>query len=99
LQFEDTPLIENEAHLLSQDGRHALPDELGGAKIHVEVRDGELVSFEAERDGETVETLLLREVPSQFSSEQLPAGVRCFLCACSGDSCTCRPVPCPGGGG
>ena len=98
LQFEDTPLIENETHLLGQDGRHTLPDELAGAKIHVEVRDGQLVNFEAERDGEQLETFVLQEVPSQLGSEQLPAGVRCYLCACSGDTCTCRSVPCPGGG-
>ena len=97
LHFEDTPLIENEAELLGRDGRHALPDELAGAKIHVEVSDGKLVNYEAERDGETVETFVLHEVPSSSAAEQLPAGVRCYLCACSGDTCTCRSVPCPGG--
>jgi hypothetical protein len=98
LHIEDTPLIENEADLLGQDGRHALPGELAGAKIHLEVQGGEIVGHEAERDGETIETFVLRELPNQLAGEQQIQGVRCYLCACSGDSCTCRSVPCPGGG-
>ena len=105
LQLEDTPLIENGTDLLSQDGRHTLPGELAGAQVYAEVRDGKVVGYEAERDGETIETFVLRQVPSkltgnggQLSAEAPREEVRCFLCAQSGTTMTCREVPCPGGG-
>lgn len=83
------------------DGRHLLADDLDGARVHVVVRNGVVVSVDAERDGQPVEAYyIVRTVPEDGSGsgEQRAQGVRCYLCACSGDSCTCRPVACPGGG-
>jgi hypothetical protein len=84
----------------SDDGRHLIVDDLAGAKVFVEIDGGEVIGFHAQHDtDDNVEVLLIQQYRGGGSTPQaLPRGpVKCFLCACSGDSCTCIPRPCPGG--
>ena len=100
LELQDERLPFDAASL--PDGRHLVTDDLDGSSIYAEVRSGKIESVHGERDGKQVEAFLMisnsaSEGSGLIHPDQMP--VRCYLCACSGDSCTCRRVPCPGGGG
>ncbi|WP_413249198.1 hypothetical protein [Sinomonas flava] len=72
------------------DGRHQLDVDLDGAKIFAVVKDGRITGYEGERDGQPIETVTLQEIHAP--GERMAR--RCYLCACSGDSCTCIPIDC-----
>jgi len=98
IQIVDQAHVSREEILALGNGRHALKHELGGAKIYATVENGVVVGYEAERDGVEVESFILHKKASGPKTTLRNNRVDCYLCACSGDSCTCRPYPCPGGG-
>jgi hypothetical protein len=89
----------------ARSGRHLAAKDLNGATVHVDMRDGQVTSVHGEHNGKPVETFIISgawadESADTGEGERLMASrVSCWLCACSGGSCTCRPYPCPGGGG
>ncbi|GHG50200.1 hypothetical protein GCM10012320_18600 [Sinomonas cellulolyticus] len=88
--FEDSPRISTGEIAGKGDGRHRLDFHLDGAAVYAVVKDGKLASFEAEREGSPVETLVVRETKSNLQAEAVP--VKAWICACSGDSCVCREI-------
>ena len=100
IKFEDKPLTFNPG--AAGNGRHQVPEDFDGARVHVEVKNGQVTAVHGERDGKPVETfIIMGTLPGtgqQPVNTMMSSRVDCYLCACSGGSCTCRPYPCPGGG-
>ena len=80
-----------------EDGRHLIADDLGGVRVFAEVKNKKVISYESEGGTGPVEILLLRSevAPNKKTAPDQRPGVKCWICACSTDICTCIPTPCP----
>ena len=89
LEMFDEPLITEDNDPVSKgDGDH-LVREHEGTQMFAAVQEGEIVGFFATRDGETVQTMTLREDPGAQE-----ANPRCFKCMCWPEGCACWGISC-----
>lgn len=99
--FDDDMLDFDPGH--AGNGRHLASKDIAGARVHVDMHDGHITGVHGERNGKAVEAFYLTGTfPSETSGARheslFASDVRCYLCACSDNTCTCKRVPCPRSG-
>ena len=93
LQLLDEWLFQEGDLAQRDDGRHLLA-EVEGVSVYGEIKDGKVVGWSAEADGEPVENFTLTMTPGGGEQEQI--SVVCYHCMCRVDTgvCSCRRINC-----
>jgi hypothetical protein len=81
------------------NGRHLAASDLDGAQVHVDIHEGHITGVHGEKHGKPVQTFYITGTAPADGSESgheglMASQMTCYLCACSGNSCTCRRIPC-----
>ena len=90
-RFDLTKTVADLGRVPDEDGWHVVAEDLGGARVSVEMRGGSVVAVQAARDGDPVDAFFL--IASQ-AGQGATRTAKCFVCVCSEEACTCGTVPC-----